>query len=162
MNPNGLTGIAPRDMTSKEYRTTQTDLIRSEGLTIFSEFNGRRCGVKDWDPMVYAGVMDRIDTTASRGMTSIGNSTRRNFCNAQKNGTKRWKNAATAWVWPEPSVRLSAPCSNPSCNNWETEPKEFQKYSRCKAVAHCSRDCQRKIGRRSTSPRGALQPKICK
>jgi hypothetical protein len=33
------------------------------GFIIFSDFNGRRCGVKDWDPMVYAGV-DRIDDSS--------------------------------------------------------------------------------------------------
>jgi hypothetical protein len=37
-----------------------------------------------------------------------------------------------------------APCANPSCNNLETEPKEFKKCSRCKSVAYCSIDCQKK------------------
>jgi hypothetical protein len=31
------------------------------GLALFPDLNGRHCGVKDWDPMVYAGVVDRID-----------------------------------------------------------------------------------------------------
>jgi hypothetical protein len=58
MDPNGP--IVPHGTTSEELRTKQTDLIRSY-LTMLSDFNGRRRGVKDWDPMVYAGVVERID-----------------------------------------------------------------------------------------------------
>jgi hypothetical protein len=53
-----------------------------------------------------------------------------------------------------------APCSNPSCNHWETESKEFKACSRCKSVAYAL--TKRKIGTRSTSPRIVLQPKIRK
>jgi hypothetical protein len=74
-------------MTSEELRTAQTDLIRSGGFTLFADFNGRRCDIKDWDPKVYAGVVDAL-TTTSCGMPFIGESTRWNFCSAQKNGTK--------------------------------------------------------------------------
>jgi hypothetical protein len=135
-----------------EYRTTQTDLIRSEGLAMLSDFNGRRCGVKDWDPMVYAGVMDRIDNCFAwndlHWPLTKGELLQR---------TKEWNEALKEHcdgigltgaereaVVQRHSANPCAPCSNPSCNNWETEPKEFKTCSRCKAVAYCSRDCQKK------------------
>jgi hypothetical protein len=56
------TGIAPQDLTSEEYRTELTDFIRSEGFGVLDDVNGRRSGVQDWDPMVYAGVVECFDT----------------------------------------------------------------------------------------------------
>ena len=37
-----------------------------------------------------------------------------------------------------------AACGNASCTNIETEVKEFCKCSKCKSIAYCSRECQRK------------------
>jgi hypothetical protein len=48
--------ISKQDMTMEELRTSQTALIRAGGLQVLDDYNGRRCGVKDWDPMVYAGI----------------------------------------------------------------------------------------------------------
>jgi hypothetical protein len=136
----------------KEYRTTQTDLIRSEGLTLLDDFNGRRCGVKDWDPMVYAGVVDRSDNCFT------WNDLHWRLTKAELlQRTKLWNEALTKYcddmcltgaereaVIQRHTANQCAPCSNPSCNNWEKEPKEFKACSRCKAVAYCSRDCQKK------------------
>jgi hypothetical protein len=138
--------------TSEEYRTTQTDLIRSEGLTVLDDFNGRRCGVKDWDPMVYAGVVDRIDNCFT------WNDLHWQLDKVELlQRTKEWNEALekycddTGLTGPEREAVVQkhtanpcAPCSNLSCNNWETEPKAFQKCSGCKSVAYCSRDCQKK------------------
>ncbi len=134
------------------YRTTQTNLIRSLGLTIFSDFNGRRCGVKDWDPVVYAGVMDRIDNCFAWNdlhwkldkvellqRTKEWNEALEKYCDDMGlTGAERKA------VVQKHTANPCAPCSNPSCNNWETEPKEFQNCSQCKSVAYCSRDCQKK------------------
>jgi hypothetical protein len=62
MDPTGPTGVASQDLTSEEYRTRLTDLIRSGGFAVLDDVNGRRSGVKDLDPIVYAGVVDRFDT----------------------------------------------------------------------------------------------------
>ena len=37
-----------------------------------------------------------------------------------------------------------APCGNPSCTNIEIKVKEFSKCSKCKMIAYCSSECQRK------------------
>ena len=37
-----------------------------------------------------------------------------------------------------------APCGNANCANIETKVKEFNKCSRCKMIAYCSSECQRK------------------
>jgi hypothetical protein len=152
VNSEGLTDIDPKDMTSEELRTAHTALIRSEGLTIFSDFNGRRCGVKDWDPVVYAGVVDRLDnyftwTDLHWRLTKAELLQR----------TKEWNEVLEKYcddtgltgaereaVVQKHTANPCAPCSNPSCNKWETKPKEFNACSRCKWVAYCSRDCQKK------------------
>jgi hypothetical protein len=90
MDPNKP--IAPH-----EYRTTQTDLIRSEGLTLLFDLMAvdvvSKIGI-----LRYMQVLWMALTTASRGMISIGDCQRRSFCSARKNGTKRWKNTATTQV----------------------------------------------------------------
>jgi hypothetical protein len=142
----------PQDMTSEEYRTTQTDLIRSEGLAVLDDFNGRRCGVKDWDPVVYAGIVDRVDNcfmwtdlhwrlTKAELLqrTKLWNEALEKYCDDMGlTGAERGA------VIQKHTANPCAPCSNPSCNNWETELKEFQNCSRCKSVAYCSIDCQKK------------------
>jgi hypothetical protein len=152
MDPNGPTINASQDMVSEEYRTASTDLIRSEGLTMLSDFNGRRCGVKDWDPVVYAGVMDRIDNCFAWNdlhwkldkvellqRTKEWNEALEKYCDDMGlTGAERKA------VVQKHTANPCAPCSNPSCNNWETKPKEFQKCAQCKAAAYCSRDCQKK------------------
>jgi MYND finger len=35
-----------------------------------------------------------------------------------------------------------APCGRVGCDAFETEPKEFPRCSRCKAIAYCGRECQ--------------------
>jgi hypothetical protein len=138
--------------TWEEFRTTQTDLIRSMGLTIFSDFNGRRSGVKDWDPVVYAGVVDRLDNFF------VWNDLHWQLGKVQLlQRMKEWNEALEKYcddmgltgverqaVVLKHMASSCAPCSNPSCGKWETEAKEFQKCSRCKYVAYCSRDCQKK------------------
>jgi hypothetical protein len=138
--------------TLKEFRSTQIDLIRSEGLTFLDDFNGCQCGVKDWDPMVYAGIMDCIDncftwTDLHWRLTKVELLQR----------TKEWNEALEKYcddmgltgaerqaVTLKHTANPCAPCSNPSCYNWETKPKQFQNCSQCKAVVYCSRDCQKK------------------
>jgi hypothetical protein len=150
--------MGPNDPTMEEYRTTQTDLIRSEGLAFLDDFNslvhfnGCRCGVKDWDPMVYAGVVDRINNYFTWNdlhwrltkvellhRTKEWNKALEKYCDDMGlTGTEREA------VVKKHTANPCAPCSNPSCNNWEKEPKKFKSCSRCKAVAYCSRDCQNK------------------
>jgi hypothetical protein len=150
MDPNGP--IVPHSMTSEELQTGQSDLIKSVGLSIFPDFNGCRCGVKDWNPVVYTGVMDRIDncfmwTDLHWRFTKVELLQR----------TKEWNEALEKYcddmgltgaereaVVQKHTANPCAPCSNPTCNNRETEPKEFKNCSRCKLVAYCSRDCQKK------------------
>jgi hypothetical protein len=150
MNPNDPN--MPQGTTLEEYRTTQIDLIRCEGLSFLDDFNGRRCGVKDWDPVVYAGIVDRIDNGFTWNdlhwkLTKVELLQR----------TKEWNEALEKYcddtgltgaereaVVQKHTANPCAPCSNPSCKNWETEPKEFQMCSRCKSVAYCSQVCQKK------------------
>jgi hypothetical protein len=64
--------------------------------------------------------------------------------------TKEWNDMGFSGVDREAIVQKytanpCAPCANPSCKNWETEPQEFKTCSQCKQlVAYCSRDCRKK------------------
>jgi hypothetical protein len=138
--------------TTIEVRTAHTALIRSEGLRELDDFNSRRCGVKDWDPMVYAGVVDRI------GNCFTWNDLHWRLTKVELlQRTKEWNEALEKYcddidltgveretVIKKHTANPCAPCSNAPCNNWETEPKGFQNCSRCKSAAYCSRDCQKK------------------
>jgi hypothetical protein len=135
-----------------EFRTTQTDLIRSLGLTIFSDFNARRSGVKDWDPVVFAGIVDRLDNFF------VWNDLHWQLDKVQfLQRTKEWNEALEKYcdemsltgvergaVVLKHTANPCAPCSNPTCEKWETEAKEFKSCSACKCVAYCCRDCQKK------------------
>jgi hypothetical protein len=152
MDPNDPSIPQGQGTTLEEYRSTQTDLIRSEGLSFLDDFNGRRCGVQDWDSMVYAGVVDRIDNFFVWNdlhwlLTKVELLQR----------TKEWNEALEKYcddvgltgaerqaVVQKHTANPCAPCSNPSCKNWEKVPKEFKSCSGCKSVAYCSRDCQKK------------------
>jgi hypothetical protein len=153
MDPTGPTGVAPEDMTAEEYRAGLTDFIRSEGFTVLSDINGRRSGVKDWDPMVYAGVVDRFAVDKY----FMWNDLHWRLPKAELlQRTKEWNEALEKYcddtdltgaereaVIQKHTGNPCAPCSNPSCNNWETEPKQFKACSQCQTVAYCSRDCQK-------------------
>jgi hypothetical protein len=145
--------IVPQDMTMEELRSGQTDLIRSSvGLAFAADHNGCRSGVKDWDPMVYAGVVDRIDNcfmwtdlhwrldkVELLQRTKEWNEALEKYCHEMGlTGTER------ETIVQKHTANPCAPCSNPSCNNFETEPKGFKKCSRCKSVAYCSINCQKK------------------
>jgi hypothetical protein len=120
-------------------------------LTIFSDFNGRRSGVKDWDPEVYAGVVDRLDDFF------VWNDLHWRLDKAQLlQRTKEWNEALEKYcddigltgvergaVILKHTASSCAPCSNPSCEKWETEAKGFKSCSACKGVAYCSRVCQK-------------------
>jgi hypothetical protein len=149
VDPNGP--IVPQDMSMEELRTNQTALIRSVGCGMFSDFNGRRSVVKDWDPMVYAGVVDRLDNyfmwtdlhwrldkVELLQRTKEWNEGLEKYCDDM-----RLTGAEREAVVQKHAANPCAPCANPSCNKWETEPKDFKTCSRCKLVAYCSRDCQK-------------------
>jgi hypothetical protein len=150
MDPNGP--IVPQDMTTDELRSKQSEMIRTLGLSFASDFNGRRSGVKDWDPIVFAGVVERIDNYF------MWNDLHWQLDKAELlQRTKEWNEALEKYcdetgltgvereaVVQKHTANPCAPCANASCNNWETEPKEFKKCSRCKMVAYCSGDCQKK------------------
>jgi hypothetical protein len=136
----------------EELRTAQIDLIRSGGLSFLDDFNGHRCGVKDWDPMVYADVVDRIDDCFTWNYlhwrlskaellqrTKEWNETLEKYCD-----DKGLTGAEREAVMQKHTANPCAPCANLSCNKWETKQKEFQNCSHCMAVAYCSRDCQKK------------------
>jgi hypothetical protein len=140
------------DITTEELRTIQIELFRFEGLSFLDDFNGRRCGVKDWDPTVYAGVVDRIDDCFT------WNDLHWRLSKAELlQRTKEWNEALEKYcddkgltgaerkaVMQKHTANPCAPCANLPCNKWETKPKEFQSCSHCIAVAYCSRDCQKK------------------
>jgi hypothetical protein len=144
---------------SEELRGTQTDLIRFY-LAGLPGFNGRRCAIKDWDPMVYAGVVDRLDKCDVDRLDKhfVWNDLHWRLDKVELlRRTKEWNEALEKYcddmsltgaereaVVQKHTANPCAPCSNPSCNKWETEPKEFKTCSRCKCVAYCSSDCQKK------------------
>jgi hypothetical protein len=144
--------IIPQGTTSEEYRKTQIDLIRAAGLTWLEDFNGRRSSVKDWNPMVYASVVDRIyncftwndlhwqlDKVELLQRTKEWNEALGKYCDDMG-----LAGAEREAVVTKHTANPCAPCANPSCKNWEKEPKEFKSCSVCKSVAYCSRDCQKK------------------
>jgi hypothetical protein len=149
MNPNG---ISPQEMTA--FRTVNASVIRSGGLQVFPDCNGRPCGVKAWDPMVYAGVMDRMNTPS----LFMWNDLHWQLDKVELlQRTKEWNEALEKYcndmgltgaereaVSKKHTANPCAPCANIACSKRETEAKGFKACSRCKTVAYCSRDCQKK------------------
>jgi hypothetical protein len=94
--------------------------------------NGRSRGVKAWDPTVCADVIDRMDTAGFMWndhhwrldkavlleRTREWNEAMEKYCN-----DKGLTGAEREAVVQKHTANPCAPCSTPSCNNWETEPK---------------------------------------
>jgi hypothetical protein len=134
-----------------ELCAKQCAVIRTTGLGIFPDTNGRRNCVKDWDPEVFASVMERIedsfmwndchwqvDKTILLQRTKEWNKALEQYCNdIGLTGAKREA------VVKKHTASPCAPCANPLCNNLEVEPKDFLRCGQCKTVAYCSRECQK-------------------
>jgi hypothetical protein len=148
IDPNGRVFPGSAD----EFQANQCAMIRTMGLGMYPDTNGRRNRVKDWDPEVFASVMERIENFFPW-----------NDCHWQLDKpellqrTKEWNNALEQYcndigltgakreaVVKKHTASPCAPCANPLCSNMEVEPKEFLRCGQCKAVAYCSRECQKK------------------
>ena len=104
-----------------------------------------------WDREVIAGTVENIDDffvwTELHWMvpkselvlrTKEWNEALEMYCDQAKlQGERR------AQVVEAHKAELVAPCGNPACSNRESKLKEFKACSRCKAIAYCSKNCQR-------------------
>jgi hypothetical protein len=104
--------------------------------------------------MVYAGVMDRMNTPS----LFMWNDLHWQLDKVELlQRTKEWNEALEKYcndmgltgaereaVSKKHTANPCAPCANIACSKRETEAKGFKACSRCKTVAYCSRDCQKK------------------
>ena len=145
-----------RGLDLKTLRAQQAAAIRSGGSLRLKQMCSRHGGVRDrvadMDPDVYAGCMERLDDGFFWSDVHWGleraevlkrvkewNDALTKFCDDRRlTGLERHsvieKHQATPY----------APCGNPRCNKVETKVKEYLKCARCKAIAFCSGECQRK------------------
>jgi hypothetical protein len=145
-----------RAMNAKMLRDQQVEAIRFDGGSMFKEimrskYTGVRNRVHDMDPDVFAGCLERIDNgffwtdvhwEIEKAELLIRvkewNEALNKFCDDRRlTGSKRKSTIEKHQATPY------APCGNPRCNKVETKVKEYLKCSRCKAIAFCSRECQR-------------------
>jgi MYND finger len=115
---------------------------------------GPKSRVASWDPMVYAGCLDRVedkdnfflwkdlhwslDKTEVVRRATEWNRALQKYCDDQGMvGDERKR------VVERHTANPCAPCGRVGCDAFETEVRQYPRCSRCKKVSYCSRDCQR-------------------
>jgi MYND finger len=104
-----------------------------------------------WDPLVYAGCLDRLDDgflwkdthwkldkTVLLRRVEEWNRALQKYCDDEGLvGEERERVVAKHTANP------CTPCGRVGCDAFEKEVREFQRCSRCKAIAYCGRECQK-------------------
>jgi hypothetical protein len=133
-----------------EMRSGVANMVRTMGMTQLIEESGSAGKMRDMDPEVYAGCIERIDNWFHW---------RDDHWTLDKSEllqrVKEWNEALEKYCDDEALIgeerqsviKLNkasplAPCANPSCDAFEKKVKGFSSCSRCRTVAYCSRSCQ--------------------
>jgi hypothetical protein len=147
-----------------EMRSGVANMVRTMGVTQLIEASGSAGKMREMDPEVYAGCIERIDNWFHW---------RDDHWNLDKSEllqrVKEWNEALEKYCDDEgligeerrAVIKLNkasplAPCANPSCDAFEKKAKGFSSCSRCRTVAYCSRSCQKehwKTHKKSCIPR---------
>jgi MYND finger len=113
---------------------------------------GPKTAMRAWDPLVYAGCIDRlddpflwrdvhwdVDRAELLRRTHEWNDALQAYCDdADLVGEERER------VFRKHKANPCGPCGHAACPNVESEVREFQRCAKCKRIAYCGRACQKR------------------
>eukprot|EP00545_Synedropsis_sp_CCMP1620_P000516 CAMPEP_0119003394 /NCGR_PEP_ID=MMETSP1176-20130426/533_1 /TAXON_ID=265551 /ORGANISM="Synedropsis recta cf, Strain CCMP1620" /LENGTH=560 /DNA_ID=CAMNT_0006954993 /DNA_START=208 /DNA_END=1887 /DNA_ORIENTATION=+ len=139
-----LTNMTPQDM-----KLIAAQGIRKMGMA--SAAPDPRSKMRQWDAEIYAGVIERLDDVFHWNdlhwgidkpelllRTKEWNKALEQYCD-DEHLTGSSRNAVMETYRASPL----AVCGNAACTNVEKEVKEFQRCGQCRAIAYCTRECQK-------------------